>query len=153
LFKIFIDADSFPRQAREAVIFYAENKKIPTMIVANRPISVENTEGFVTMVLTAAGKDASDHYITGHVAAGDIVFTLDLLLAEQLIKQNIYVMNHLGVLFSGENIVSRLIERRMMLNLAEADKNLRGKGKTYGANELKIFKNALEQLLQRKQRF
>ena len=66
-----------------------------TVFVAASPINVPRGR-FISSRTVAAGFDAADDAIAEEVAAGDVVVTQDILLAERLVTQGARVTNPRG---------------------------------------------------------
>ena len=138
---LFIDADGFPRLASEWLESEAVRLKLGLYLAANH---FNTTANYGRQIVTANQKESADDYIAAHAVKGDVVFTLDLPLAERLEAQGVLVINHLGEQLKGELLKKKLLERKIMLNLGGAEKNFRPKLKNYGPAELEKFKAGLK---------
>lgn len=140
--KVWIDGDSVARDARRVAERHAEGRSYELTIVADRPISVSRAAA-VEVIELETGEEAVDNYILSAVAEGDLVITRDILLAERLISQGVYVLNDRGEEFTPENIEKRRSERDMMQVLRESGMVASGR-RRYGKSELKAFADAFD---------
>ena len=93
---VWVDADACPRPVRDVVCRAAERRQVRTVFVAASPINVPRGR-FISSRTVAAGFDAADDAIAEEVAAGDVVVTQDILLAERLVTQGARVTNPRGI--------------------------------------------------------
>ncbi len=80
---IYIDADACP--VKDEVYRVARRYTIKVFVVANAPIRVPN-EDLIELVVVRGGFDAADDRIVERIAAGDIVITTDIPLADRCIR-------------------------------------------------------------------
>jgi uncharacterized protein YaiI (UPF0178 family) len=143
--KILVDADSFPRLAREIVLRASRRTGIQAVFAANRPIP-GIAQGDAVMEVCAAEEGAADDRICQLAQAGDLVLTRDIPLASRLVAASVMVIDDRGRVYTKENIRERLSLRNFMLHLAE--NGLRDRGPPhYGAQELKAFADSFDHLL------
>ena len=143
--RIFVDADSCPRQAREMVLRFSERFGIKAIFVANRPIPGTTTD-FSRMELCPPGEGAADNYIVEHARQTDLVLTRDLPLAERLVEKGIRVLDDRGRVFSRENIRELRSLRDFVVSLAESGQGIE-RSSSYGRKELSSFANSLDREL------
>ena len=144
-FSVWLDADSFPGKARSFAVSHASSKSVSVFFVANHEIKSEKN---VQMILCNKEKDAADDYIFSHCNENDIVLTRDILFAARLVDKGIKVMNDRGLIFTKDNILDKLREREVSLNMAEIGLG-GGKGNYYGEKELKKFSTVFTEELQK----
>ena len=143
--RIFVDADSFPRQAREMVLRFSERLKIKVIFAANRNIpGIESTLCSVALCDTSEG--AADNYIAENAKPGDLALTRDLPLAERLVEAGITVMDDRGRVFTNENIRELRSLRDFAVGLAESGLGIT-RINSYGKKELNNFANSLDREL------
>jgi uncharacterized protein YaiI (UPF0178 family) len=145
--KIFVDADSCPRPAREAVLRAALRRGIPAVFAANRPIPGIEGEG-ITMELCPPGEGSADNRIAALARPGDLVLTRDIPLASRLVEAGAAVLDDRGRVYTRENIRERLSLRDFMVGLAQrglAPERIAA----YGRRELKSFTDSFDRLLSR----
>lgn len=139
--RIFIDADSCPREIRPIIIRAAEKYRVPADFVANRAIEeiVKNSaDSTAVMRLVPAEEGSADHYILSHAESSDLVITRDIPLAAELLKADVTVINDRGDRFYRESIRERLSMRDTMKKLRQ-NGLLRQKGRKFGMREKKSF--------------
>ena len=141
--KIFVDADSCPKQARELILRRAATLKI--IFVANRPIPV--IPGAV-MEICPAGDNSADDRIVELAETGDLVITRDVPLAKRLVEKGITAMDDRGRLFTKDNINEFLSLRNFMVGLADNGLGIE-RISNYGRKELKAFADSLDRFLAR----
>lgn len=143
--KILVDADSFPRLARETVVRASNRTGIPAIFAANRPIP-GITGDAVMMEVCPSGEGAADDRIFQLARPGDVVLTRDIPLAGRLVAASVMVIDDRGRVYTKENIGERLSLRNFMLHLVENGLRERG-GARYGKRELKTFADSFDRLL------
>lgn len=145
--RIFVDADSFPSQARDLVVRMVEKRNFYTIFVANRPIPVRKNP-HVQTILVEQGKDVADNQICSQVTQKDIVLTRDILLAERIAAQNIVVINHIGQIFDKENIRERRSYRDFSFTAHTSGVVTAAPVKgVYGKKELTQLANSLDRMM------
>lgn len=142
--KIFVDADSCPRLARELVMRAAKRLRIEAVFAANRPIpSVEGE--FLVMELCPEGQGMADDRIVEQAQEGDIAITRDVPLAARLAANSVVVLDDRGRIFDRNNIRQLLSLRDFQVKLAENGlETLRFS--SYGKRELKTFADSFDRL-------
>jgi uncharacterized protein YaiI (UPF0178 family) len=146
--KILVDADSFPRPARELVLRSSARTGTEVLFAANRPIPGISGKKAV-MELCPPGEDSADDRIVELALPGDLVLTRDILLAERLVEKEVRVLDDRGRNYSKENIRELRSIRDFIVSLAE---NSLGTKRTanYGKKELKAFADSLDRELGKK---
>jgi uncharacterized protein YaiI (UPF0178 family) len=145
--KIYIDADSCPRPARELVLRRAEKAGLSTIFAANRPIPGVSGPGAV-MEICPAGEGAADDRIVELARPGDLVITRDIPLASRLVAASILVIDDRGQIYTQENIREKLSLRDFKVGRADSGLGME-RTVSYGRRELKNFADALDRLLVR----
>ncbi len=105
---IYIDADACP--VKEEVYRVARRYGIKVFVVANAPIRVP-TEDLIELVVVRGGFDAADDRIVENIAAGDIVITSDIPLADRCIRSGARVLGPKGLEFTEDAIGDALATR------------------------------------------
>jgi uncharacterized protein YaiI (UPF0178 family) len=143
--KIFVDADSCPRDARELVLRTAKRRGIRVVFTANRPIPGITGDNIV-MEVCPAGENSADNRIVELAEPDDLVVSRDLALVKRLLEKGVIVIDDRGRLFSTDNINELLSVRNFVVGLAE---NGLGVERTahYGKKELKAFADSLDRQL------
>jgi uncharacterized protein YaiI (UPF0178 family) len=117
--KIWVDADALPGEIKDIILRAAQRLKIPTVLVANKNISV-GLGPHVSFVRVTKGPDVADAYIHEASAPEDFCITADIPLAAALVAKGLTVIDPRGELYSPDNIGERLAVRDLMAGLREA---------------------------------
>jgi uncharacterized protein YaiI (UPF0178 family) len=145
--KIFVDADSCPRPARELVLRASVRTGVQAVFAANRPIPGIN-EKTTRMELCPPGENSADNRIVELAKPGDLAVTRDIPLASRLVEASVCVIDDRGRLYTRENIRERLSLRNFMVGLAESGLGME-RSNSYGKKELKAMADSLDQALAR----
>jgi uncharacterized protein len=145
--KIFVDADSCPREIRRIIMKAGAAWSVPALFVANTKLP--DVEQPARCVLVAAGDDVADGYIMDNAEGSDLVITRDIPLAAELARRGITVINDRGDLFSGDSVGERLSLRNHMQTLREYGMAPGVGGKQYGPREKKRFADTFNRELTR----
>lgn len=116
---LWVDADACPGSIKELVIRTAIRLKIMAVFVANKYISIPESN-YVSSRRIETNPEAVDLYITENAREGDVVVTQDIPLASALITRGVVVISTRGELFTPDNIGQRLSIRNFMQDLREA---------------------------------
>jgi uncharacterized protein YaiI (UPF0178 family) len=142
--KIFVDADSCPKPARD-VILRAAKRTAGAVFAANRPIpGIEDSE----MCICPPEDGAADNALVERAGPGDIAVTRDIALAARLLKTGAAVLDDRGRIYTAENIRERLSIRDFTVGLAENGMDF-DRETNYGKKELKAFADSLDRLITR----
>jgi uncharacterized protein YaiI (UPF0178 family) len=144
--RIFVDADSCPREAREMTLRFSARLGIETVFAANRPIP--GLPKNAAMEICAPVEGAADDRIAALARPGDLVLTRDLPLAERLVEAGVAVLDDRGKIFTGENIRERRSIRDFVVGLANNGLDIE-RTAVYGRKELNAFANSLDRELTR----
>ena len=144
--RIFVDADSCPRPAREMVLRFSARLEIKSVFAANRPIP--GLTKTALMELCPASEGAADKRILELAGPEDLVLTRDLPLAERLVEAGITVLDDRGRTFTKENIRERRSLRDFTVGLAESGLDFE-RTPSYGRKELASLANSLDRELSR----
>lgn len=144
-FKIWVDADSCPRQVRDIVQRAAERTGLDVVFVANREVP-----GIGSDHLVVVGKEegAADAHIVGHSDPRDIIVTRDIPLAKELVDRGNTVLNDRGEVFTPENVGERLSIRNFMYHLRRSGL-LSPTERSFGQREVQSFANSFDKELTR----
>ena len=172
LLRIWVDADSCPREVRRVLLRAAsrlnaasmdliageQEEMVPFHFVASQeqPIRSDPRQR-VYFHRVACATDAADQFIHRRCRPGDMVITRDIVFAEQLCLQqpDLRIINDRGTEFSRDNVSARRLRRDLALKL-RGDDLLPSHGHGYGAKELQqfaaCFDRCLNQQIQRQRR-
>ena len=159
--KIYVDADSCPREAREMVLRFSSRLGIISVFAANRlipgiEIPMIETPGTKSappnttaqMELCPPGEGAADDRIAALALPGDLVVTRDLPLAQRLVEAGIQVLDDRGRVFTKENIRQLRSIRDFVVGLANNGVDTE-RTSSYGKKEISSFANSLDRELTR----
>ena len=142
--KIYIDADGCP--VKEETYRVAERYKLPVVVVANTYLNVPASP-LISMNVVTGNFDAADDWIVEKAVAGDIVITVDILLAERCVKKSARVLGHKGDEFTEDNIGSAVATRELMQNLRHMGE-MRGGPAPMDKKARSKFLGTLDQIIQ-----
>ena len=146
--KIFVDADSCPRPARDLVLRRAAKLDIRIIFAANRQIPVsENAE----MEICSNTENSADDRIAELAESGDIAVTRDVPLAKRLVEKGVSVIDDRGRIFTANNINELLSLRNFTVSLADNGLEFE-RTANYGKKDLKTFADSLDRLLTKLQK-
>ena len=145
--KIWVDADSCPRRIREIITRAAIKRGIHSVFVADRPLSLPESE-FIRQVLVDKGDDSADRHIAEYFSEGDMAITRDVPLSYELAHQGGVVVDDSGNVFTRENVGERLSVRNFMYSLREGGVQTEFT-KPMEAKDLVGFANAFDRELTR----
>ncbi len=144
-FKLWIDADACPREAKDLVYKSAARLNINVCLVANSYMSIPHSP-LIRFIQVEHGADVADQYIVDNVNKGDLVITADIPLAAKVVEKDATAINPRGEIYTEENISERLSIRDFMSNLRDEGMNTGGPA-PYGANDRQSFANGLNKIL------
>ena len=139
--KIFVDADSCPREARNIVLRFAGRLGIKAVFAANCPIP--DLPETAQMELCPQGEGEADKRIVALARPGDLVLTRDLPLAEKLVEGGVAVLDDRGRVFTRENIKQLRSVRDFVVGLANNGLDIE-RIPSYGREELNALANSLD---------
>ncbi|WDF74158.1 YaiI/YqxD family protein [Novosphingobium sp. KACC 22771] len=112
--QVLVDADACP--VKEEIYKVALRHQVPVIIVSNRPIRIPE-HPLVRRVVVSDSFDAADDWIAGASAAGSMVITADILLADRAIKAGAMVLSPTGKPFTASSIGGAIATRAIMADL------------------------------------
>ena len=89
---IYVDADGFPRAAKEILIRAVLRLGVPVVFVANKPVRREPSP-LISSLLVPGGPDIADDRIAELAKAGDLVITADIPLADRVVSKGAFALN------------------------------------------------------------
>jgi uncharacterized protein YaiI (UPF0178 family) len=145
--KIFVDADSCPKSARELALRRAKKLNFRIIFAANRTIpGIDDSD----MEICPNKENSADDRIVELAEEGDLVITRDVPLAKRLVEKNVQVLDDRGRHFTMNNINELLSLRNFMVGLAENGLGIERMA-NYGKKEFKTFADSLDRILAKKQ--
>jgi uncharacterized protein YaiI (UPF0178 family) len=148
--KIWVDADACPVAVREILLRAAARTQTSVTFVANQALPIPASP-FVSQIQVASGYDVADNEIVRRCAAGDLVITGDIPLADEVIDKGCLALNTRGELLTRENIRARLNMRDFMETLRSSGVQTGGPA-ALSAAEKQAFANRLDSWLAKKRR-
>jgi uncharacterized protein YaiI (UPF0178 family) len=145
--KLLIDADACPGEIKDVIFRASERTRVPTILVANRPIKYPRSP-FISQVVVSAGMDVADGYIAKVAEAGDLAVTADIPLAALLVPQGVVVIDPRGGLYSPENIGEKLAMRNFMQEMRSAGL-AQGGPRPLGGRDKQLFAATFDRELNR----
>ena len=149
--RIWVDADSAPRDAKEIVYRTAKRLAIDAVFVANRRLALPSDNPRLSSIIVDGGADVADRHIADNADRDDVVITHDIPLAAILVEKGIVVIDPRGDVFDAENVRERLSVRDF-LEAARAAGIETGGSAPYGPRDKHAFAAALDRALTMKRR-
>lgn len=146
--KIYVDADGFPRAAKEILIRAALRLGVPVLFVANKPFRQERST-LISSLLVPEGPDIADDRIAGLAQPGDLVITADIPLADRVVSKGAFALNPRGILYTEENVKERLAVRDLLSELRDGGV-LTGGPPAFGKRDSQAFADQLDRFLVRR---
>jgi len=141
---IYIDADACP--VKEEIFRVAARHDLQVYLVSNSRLNMIVDEN-VHKIQVGSDPDAADDWIFEHIKTGDIVVTVDILLADRCLKNGARAISPTGKIFNNENIGSAKAMRELRAYLRET-----GLAPSYNSSFSKqkrsSFLQALEEMIQ-----
>ena len=145
---LYIDGDAFPNLLKPIVLRAVEKRQIPTLIVANKRVSIGKSE-WVELEIVEEGADRADDRIVELAEPGDLVITADIPLADRLVSRGVTALDHRGILYTEENIKQLLAMRNLMEEIRSMGE-ITGGPKPFGNKDAHAFANAFNAFLSRR---
>lgn len=136
--KVWVDGDACPKQVKEVIFKCAQNRKVPTVVVANSYQNLPRTP-FISFVLVGKDFDAADHHICHEATPDDLVITADVPLAAELLALNIEALNPRGTIYTKESIGERIAIRNLSAELRSGLMNQGGGPASFSEKDKKNF--------------
>lgn len=145
--RVWVDADSCPKNVRDLLIKAAGKRRISMVFVADRLIPLPHSR-YVAFRLVQTGTNRADAEIVKEAQPTDLVISRDIPLASRLVASGIRVIDDRGHVYCEENIGERLSMRNLMCGLREEGIQAE---RTYpaGPRELKAFADAFDREITR----
>lgn len=141
---IYIDADACP--VKEEILRVAMRHNLQVYMVSNSRLNML-VDTNVHKIVVGSDSDAADDWIVERVGVGDIVVTIDILLAERCLKNGASALSSTGKLFNDDNIGVAKAIRELRAHLRET-----GEGPSYNSifsnKDRSRFLQALEEMIQ-----
>jgi hypothetical protein len=145
---IWVDADACPTVIREILFRAARRTQVPLTFIANHPLKMP-ADSHIRFIQVSSGFDKADDEIADRVAAGDLVISADIPLANSVIEQGALCLSPRGELLDKGNIAARLTMRDFMDTLRSSGVETGGH-KSFSQRDQQQFANQLDKLLQQR---
>jgi uncharacterized protein len=143
--RIYVDADGFPKAAKDILERAALRLGVPVVFVANKPVRHGTSELFSNL-LVPEGPDAADDRIGELVLPGDLVVTADIPLADRVVAKGAFAINPRGKLYTEANIKDRLSMRDLLSELRDGGL-MTGGPPVFGRKDCQAFADQLDRFL------
>ena len=144
MLEIYVDADACP--VKDEVFRVAERHGLAVHVVANQWLRLPRVD-WLRMVLVSEGLDAADDWIAGHIGAGDICVTADILLAARCLALNARALGPTGKAFTEDNIGTAVAMRELSQQLRDSGE-ISGHNPGFTRADRSRFLQALEAAVQ-----
>jgi uncharacterized protein YaiI (UPF0178 family) len=145
--KIYVDADGFPKAAKDLLIRAAIRLQVPVVFVANKPARYPSSV-LLSSLVVSEGPDRADDCIVDLAQPGDLVVTADIPLANRVVVKGAFALNYRGKLYTEGNIKDTLATRDLMSELRDAGM-VTGGPSAFGKKDCQAFVNQLDSFLVR----
>jgi hypothetical protein len=148
--RVWIDADSCPKAAKDQVVKFALKRRFEVLLVAGQA-QVKPAYSCVRLIVVPSGPDAADDYLVEHALPGELVICSDVPLADRLVKKGVAALDPRGREFDERNMGDKLAVRNLFTELREQGQ-IGGGQPPYGERDKQAFANSLDRILTRLQR-
>lgn len=143
--QILVDADAFPRQAKEILFRAVQKRRLPLIMIANQYLRVPLSP-YISSQVVESGPDEADDRIVELTRPGDLVVTADIPLAARIVDQGGLALDPRGQLYTEDNVKERLATRDLMDQLRQGGLELGGPP-AYDRRDVQAFADQLNRLL------
>ena len=140
---IYVDADACP--VKDEIYKVARRYGIKVYIVANSPMTVPK-EDLIELMVVKGGFDAADDWIAERVAAGDIVVTADIPLAERCLVKGAKVIGPKGSEFT-KGSIGDAMATRALLEMLRHSGDFRGGPAPFAKTDRSRFLSKLDETI------
>ena len=146
--QIYVDADGFPRAAKDILVRAALRLGVPVVFVANKPVRQEPSP-LISSLLVPEGPAIADDRIVESAEPGDLAITTDIPLADRVVSKGAFALNPRGKLYTEENIKDRLAVRDLLSELRDGGL-MTGGPPAFGKKDCQAFADQLDRFLIRR---
>lgn len=147
---ILVDADAFPRPARDILLRASQRQSISVIFVANRFVRLPASD-LLSCIVAPEGPDQADDRVVELANRGDLVITADIPLADRVIQKGATAIDPRGTLFTLDNIKDRLATRDLMADLRDSGMTTGGPS-AFSPKDAQSFADGLNRFLARQTR-
>lgn len=141
---IYVDADACP--VKEEIIRVAMRHSLRVYLVSNSRLNMP-VDANVHKIVVGSDADAADDWIVQRIGEGDIVITIDILLADRCLQNGARAISSTGKVFNHDNIGVAKALRELRAHLRETTQ-----GQSYNAifsqKDRSRFLKVLEEAIQ-----
>jgi uncharacterized protein YaiI (UPF0178 family) len=141
---IYVDGDACP--AKEEIFKVAMRHNLQVYLVSNSRLSM-TVDKNVQKIQVNSDPDAADNWISDHIKTGDIVITMDILLADRCLKAGARAISPMGKVFNDNNIGVTKAMRELRAYLRETG-GAPSYNSTFSKQNRSRFLQALEEIIQ-----
>lgn len=173
MLKLYVDADSCPKNLRQVVLRAIMRKNLISFFVADRPLkdieiayqqhtselrksakeagevdemTLRAIRSPISMVIVKPGMDSADDWIVENASLPALAITHDIPLASRLVEKGLIVLDDRGKTYTRENMAQRLSVRNAMTEFREMGL-FAEKHERMGNKQIKAFSDAFDSLL------
>ncbi|HZG10222.1 MAG TPA: YaiI/YqxD family protein [Allosphingosinicella sp.] len=148
--RILVDADACP--VKEEIYKVAFRHEVPVTLVTNQHLRVP-PHPLIARITVGSGFDAADDWIADNTAAGAVVVTTDILLADRCLKAGASaVISPTGKPFTNSSIGAAVATRAIMADLRAGAGDGVGGPAPFSKQDRSRFLQALDEALVRAKR-
>ena len=141
---IYIDADACP--VKQDVFRIANRHDLQVYLVSNSRLNLIVDKN-VHKIQVSSDLDAADNWIVEHIDIGDIVVTVDILLADRCLKKGARAISPTGKVFNDNNIGAAKAIRELRAYLRETGV-AQSHNAVFSRQKRSRFLQALEEMIQ-----
>ncbi len=141
---IYIDGDACP--VKQEALRVAERHGLTLYLVGNSWLRLGDSP-LIQRVVVPREPDAADNWIAEKIAAGDLVVTADIPLAQRCLERGAFALGPSGKAFTEENIGMAMAVRGLKADLRES--GLRDYNPGFTKQDRSRFLQALEVMVQK----
>lgn len=144
MLNIYVDADACP--VKEEILRVAMRHSLQVYLVSNSRLNM-TVDKNVHKIQVGSDLDAADNWIEEHIETGDIVVTLDILLAERCLKKNVSTLSPMGRIFNNDTIGVAKAMRDLRAHLRETG-TASSYNATFSKQDRSRFLQSLQEMIQ-----
>ena len=143
MLKLYVDADSCPKNLRQIILKAVMRHNLETYFVADRNLkdvqiayqehtktlrrqaqekgvsNLREVKSSINIIVVEPGMDSADDWIVEHALLPSFAITHDIPLASRLVEKGLIVLDDRGKTYTKENMAARLSVRNVMTEFRE----------------------------------
>lgn len=144
MLNIYIDGDACP--VKEEIFRVAMRHNLQVYLVSNSRLSIIVDKN-IHKIQVSSDFDAVDNWIVERIEVGDIVVTVDILLADRCLKKGARAISPTGKIFNDSNIGAAKAMRELRAYLRETGVT-ESYNTTFSKRKRSSFLQGLEEMIQ-----